>query len=85
MKNTANHEDAQAPQRHPNAGSFKPGHDSRRHRFTPEECREGFYSALASVTEDYGETAARNFLKAKLGQSYDPRRSANFRERRAAR
>ena len=63
---------------------FRPGADPRRHQFTSEECREGFYSALASVTEDYGEDAARRFLKSKLGDSYDPRRRANFRERRCA-
>ena len=63
---------------------FQLGADSRRHKLTSEECREGFYSALASVTEKHGEMAARNFVKAKLGQSYDPRLRANYRERRAA-
>ena len=61
---------------------FQPGADPRRHQLTPAECRDGFYSALASVTDRFGEDAARNFLKAKLGASYDPRQRAGYRERR---
>ena len=30
---------------------FVKGYDPRRHRFTPEECREGFYAALAAIAE----------------------------------
>lgn len=47
------------PKRKPNAGSFRPGPDSRRHTFTPEECSEGFWAGLASYVEGGGE--ARNF------------------------
>jgi len=28
---------------------FVKGHDPRRHQFTPEECREGFYAACAAI------------------------------------
>jgi hypothetical protein len=28
---------------------FRRGHDPRRHVFTPQECSEGFYAALASI------------------------------------
>ena len=30
---------------------FVTGYDPRRHKFTPEECREGFYAALAAIAE----------------------------------
>jgi hypothetical protein len=33
--------------RRPNAGQFKPGPDPRRHKFTPEECSRGFWTAIA--------------------------------------
>lgn len=35
------------PKRKANAGSFKPGPDSRRHTFTPEERSKGFWTAIA--------------------------------------
>ncbi|PYS94377.1 MAG: hypothetical protein DMF64_01045 [Acidobacteria bacterium] len=28
---------------------FVKGYDPRRHQFTPEECREGFYAACAAI------------------------------------
>lgn len=59
------------PKRKPNSGSFKPGHDHRRHTFTREECSEGFWAGLASYVEKGGE--ARNFLRRKMaarGQSF---------------
>lgn len=28
---------------------FAKGHDPRRHQLTPEECRRGFYAALAAI------------------------------------
>ncbi|HEX8071067.1 MAG TPA: hypothetical protein VF546_14015 [Pyrinomonadaceae bacterium] len=37
-------------------GSFKPGPDARRHQFTPEECRAGFYAALAAIATKTGKT-----------------------------
>lgn len=36
------------PKRQPNKGSFAPGPDQRRHRFTTAERSKGFYSALAA-------------------------------------
>jgi hypothetical protein len=33
--------------RRANRGSFRPGHDSRRHKFTPAECSRGFWTAIA--------------------------------------
>lgn len=30
-----------------NAGSFKPGPDPRRHKFTREECSAGFWTAIS--------------------------------------
>jgi len=36
------------PARKANRGSFKPGPDPRRHKFTREECSAGFWSALAA-------------------------------------
>jgi hypothetical protein len=33
--------------RRPNPGHFQKGHDPRRHKFTPEECSRGFYTAIA--------------------------------------
>lgn len=38
---------AGVPKRRANRGSFKPGHDSRRHVFTAEECSRGFWTAIA--------------------------------------
>jgi hypothetical protein len=35
------------PARRPNAGSFKPGPDPRRHKFTAAECSQGFWTAIA--------------------------------------
>jgi hypothetical protein len=32
-----------------NRGRFKPGPDSRRHRFSREECQAGFWAALTSI------------------------------------
>jgi len=50
-----------------NAGSFKPGPDSRRHRFTREECveggRRGFQAALEAITLRYDDDRARTFGK----------------------
>jgi hypothetical protein len=56
---------ASTPKRTANAGSFKPGHDSRRHvctsscthprhKFTREECSTGFWSAIAVLGVSIG-------------------------------
>ena len=36
-----------------NRGRFRPGHDSRRHRFTRDECVKGFWAALDSIITRY--------------------------------
>jgi hypothetical protein len=36
-----------------NSGSFKPGYDPRRHRFTRDECVKGFWNAVYSIIERY--------------------------------
>ncbi len=33
--------------RTPNAGSFRPGPDARRHKFTPDERRRGYQTAMS--------------------------------------
>jgi hypothetical protein len=40
-----------APQEH--RGRFKPGPDSRRHKFTTAECQEGFWRAVESIVTRY--------------------------------
>jgi hypothetical protein len=36
-----------------NKGRFKPGPDPRRHKFTKEECSDGFWAAIESVATRY--------------------------------
>jgi hypothetical protein len=57
MKNTI------AAKRKPNAGSFRRGHDPRRHQFTRAECVAGFWAALESLTTRYDDDRARTFGK----------------------
>ncbi len=56
-----------ASTRRANAGSFKPGPDVRRHKFSREECveggRRGFWAALESLTVRYDDDRARTFGK----------------------
>lgn len=54
-----------------NKGRFKPGPDPRRHKFTKEECSDGFWAAIESVASRYpnavmsdGRHITVNFLKA---------------------
>jgi hypothetical protein len=54
-----------------NRGRFKPGPDPRRHKFTKEECSDGFWAAIESVVIRYpdavmpdGRHIVCNFLKA---------------------
>ncbi len=68
-----------------NPGGFKPGFDPRRHvhsatcghqlyRFTPEDCSDGFFAAIASYVERGGRP--ENFLRNKFrarGQEFTPR------------
>ena len=44
------------PKRRANRGSFKPGHDARRHKFTAEECSRGFWTAIAVWGVSMGAT-----------------------------
>lgn len=46
-----------------NSGSFKPGPDDRRHKFTRDECVAGFWAALESLTVKYDDDRARTFGK----------------------
>ena len=55
MKNTT--------KRKANAGSFKPGHDPRRHQFTTAERVKGFWAALESLTTRYDDDRAKTFGK----------------------
>lgn len=43
------------PKRKPNAGSFRPGPDPRRHKFTRGECSAGFWTAIATWGVSMGE------------------------------
>ena len=55
-----------------NRGWFRKGDDPRRHKFTREECSEGFWAAIESVAARYPNAVVgdgshshitRNFLK----------------------
>jgi len=54
-----------------NRGQFKAGPDPRRHKFTQEECSEGFWAAIESIAIRYpnavdssGRHMVVNFLQA---------------------
>ena len=38
-----------------NKGSFRPGPDNRRHKFTPAECSQGFWTAIAVMGLSIGK------------------------------
>jgi hypothetical protein len=44
----------QSRKRSANRGSFRPGPDPRRHKFTPEECSQGFWTAIAVLGVSIG-------------------------------
>lgn len=45
------------------AGHFRKGHDPRRHIFTREECRAGFWAAIESIITRHPEmTNARSHI-----------------------
>ena len=53
-------------------GRFKPGHDPRRHKFTRDECIDGFWAAIESIVCRYpdaimpdGRHIVVNFLKSR--------------------
>ncbi len=55
-----------------NRGHFKHGHDPRRHKFTKQECSDGFWAAVESIVGRYpdailpdGRHIVVNFLKSK--------------------
>lgn len=71
---SAHSEDRKAAPRRPNAGSFKPGPDPRRHKFTTAECSKGFWAAVESIVVRYpdavmpdGRHMVVNFLKSRKG------------------
>lgn len=54
----------------PKRGQFRKGADPRRHKFTTEECQNGFQAALVSIitrypdaVDAYGRHIACRFLK----------------------
>ena len=47
-------------QRVTNRGRFKPGPDPRRHKFTRDECFEGFWAAIESVVIRYPDAVTRD-------------------------
>lgn len=54
-----------------NKGRFKKGYDARRHKFTREECSDGFWAAIESVACRYPQAVMKdgrhitvNFLQA---------------------
>jgi hypothetical protein len=53
-------------------GKFKKGFDSRRHKFTPEDCSKGFWAAIESIIIRHpnaimpdGRHIVCNFLKSR--------------------
>jgi hypothetical protein len=53
-------------------GRFKPAPDPRRHKFTQDECIDGFWAAITSIVTRYpdavdrsGRHIACNFLKSR--------------------
>jgi hypothetical protein len=41
------------PEAAPNRGRFQKGYDPRRHKFTREECSDGFWAAIESIVIRY--------------------------------
>jgi hypothetical protein len=52
-----------------NAGSFKPGPDTRRHKFTREECSRGFWTAIAV----WGVTIGQKLHASGRWQGFQPK------------
>jgi len=57
-----------------NRGRFQKGFDPRRHKFTPEECSDGFWAAVESIVNRYpeaimpdGRHIVVNFMKSRKG------------------
>jgi len=66
-----NHNTPGRPRR-PNAGQFKPGFDSRRHKFTPAECSQDFWTAIAVM----GLSIGKKLHAAGRWPTYQGRRAA---------
>jgi hypothetical protein len=49
--------------RRANAGSFRKGHDPRRHQFTRDEQIAGFWAAIESLTVRFNDDRAKSFGK----------------------
>ena len=65
-----------------NKGSFKPGPDPRRHKFTRDECVDGFWAAIESIMARYPEAVTSyhahmvvNFLPAVIARREQQKRS----------
>ena len=63
------------PAKSTHRGRFKPGPDPRRHKFTRDECIEGFWAAIESVVIRYpdailpdGRHIVANFLPTMLAR-----------------
>lgn len=46
--------------RRANSGQFTKGYDARRHKFTAEECRDGFWRAIESIVTRYPDAVDDN-------------------------
>jgi hypothetical protein len=52
--------------RQANCGSFRPGFDPRRHRFTTSDCRLGYWVTMLGLTERTQDPAVREWVKRKV-------------------
>lgn len=52
--------------REANRGSFRPGFDPRRHRFTPGDCRLGYLVTMLGLTERTRDPAVRVWVRMKV-------------------
>jgi hypothetical protein len=60
-----------------NRGRFQKGYDARRHKFTKEECSDGFWAAIESIAIRYPDAVIKdgsnrhitaNFMKWVMGR-----------------
>ena len=52
--------------RRPNPGWFKPGPDSRRHRFTTQDCRIGYWVTMMGLTPRTRSERVREWVRKKV-------------------
>jgi len=70
----------QQKRRKGNKGSFKPGFDPRRHRFSTGECRVGYWVTMLGLTPRTKDPAVREWVRTKVcihNRSKDERRACN--------